>query len=117
VKRIIIVVVLLLFSLNLYSQDLKILPVSIEGNPNAFNIGVDKLLHFTTSYTIAYTTYHFLKPRIGNKKARAYAGILSFSAGVIKEVLDERYRTGYEKGDIIANMGGVLLFKYHISLK
>jgi len=68
VKRIIIVL-LSLFSLNLCSQNLKILPVSIEGSPNTFNIGVDKLLHFTTSYTIAYTTYHFLKPRIGNKKA------------------------------------------------
>jgi len=80
-------------------------------------MGGDKILHFTASYAISHTTYHYLQPKLGHKKAKTYSIIASLGIGIIKEIIDERYRTGYEKGDIVANMGGVLLFKYHISLK
>lgn len=98
-----------------FSQSIE--PVRLSGPIQPFNMGVDKMLHFATSYTIAYTSYHFLEPRIGKRKARVWAGTLSLTAGIIKEIIDEKYRKGYEQGDIIANMGGVLLWRYDIKYR
>jgi len=101
VKRIIIIVIFLFLSLNLSSQTFK-----VEG---------DKILHFITSYTISYTTYHYLQPKIGHKKAKTYSIVASLGIGIIKEIIDERYRKGWEAGDMYANAGGVVLFRFDLT--
>jgi len=102
VKRIIIVVIFLFLSLNLSAQK--------------FKMGGDKMLHFTASYTISHITYHYLQPKLGHKKAKTYSIITSLGTGIIKEIIDERYRGGWEQGDIYANMGGIILFRIDIPL-
>ena len=98
-KRIIIIVVLLFFFLTKSAQTLQLR-----------NHG-DKILHFTGSYFIAYTTYHYLQPKIGHKKAKTYSIATSIGIGILKEIIDERYRKGWEAGDMYANMGGIVLFR------
>ena len=93
-------ILFLLFSLNTYSQSLK--------------IGGDKILHFTASYTISYTTYHYLQPKIGHKKAKTYSIVASLGIGILKEIIDERYRKGWEAGDMYANAGGIVLFRFDL---
>ena len=104
-KRIIILLLLLL-SLNSYSQTLKIPPMRNGG---------DKILHFTASYVISYTTYHYLQPKIGHKKAKIYSIGTSVGIGIIKEIIDERYRKGWEAGDMYANLSGIILFRLDLS--
>ena len=89
----------------LFSQSFKTPPLKMGG---------DKIFHFITSYTISYTTYHYLQPKIGHKKAKRYSTITSLGIGIIKEIVDERYRKGWEKGDMYANMGGIILFRYDL---
>ena len=79
-------------------------------------MGGDKMLHFTASYTISHITYHYLQPRVGYKKAKIYSTIISLGTGIIKEIIDERYRGGWEQGDIYTNMGGIILFRIDIPL-
>ena len=96
----------LLFSLNVHSQSFKIPPIKVED---------DKMFHFIASYTINYTTYHYLQPKIGHKKAKRYSTITSLGIGIIKEIIDERYRKGWEVGDMYANVGGIVLFRYDLT--
>ena len=105
-KRIIIFLLLFL-SLNSYSQSFKIPPLRMGG---------DKILHFATSYTISYTTYHYLQPKIGHKKAKIYSTAATIGMGIIKEIIDERYRKGWEAGDMYANVGGIVLFRLDLKL-
>jgi len=105
VKRIFTLLFLFL-SLNSYSQTLKIPPLRMNG---------DKILHFSASYVISYTTYHYLQPRIGHKKAKTYSILTSLGVGIMKEIIDERYRKGWEAGDIYANTGGIILFRLDLS--
>jgi hypothetical protein len=104
-KRVIILLLLFL-SLSSYSQTLKIPPMRNGG---------DKILHFTASYVISYTTYHYLQPKIGHKKAKTYSILTSLGVGIMKEIIDERYRKGWEAGDIYANTGGIILFRLDLS--
>jgi len=104
-KRIVIFLLLFL-SLNSYSQ--------ISYKPS-FKGGGDKILHFTASYVISYTTYHYLQPKIGHKKAKIYSIGTSVGIGIIKEIIDERYRKGWEAGDMYANMSGIILFRLDLS--
>tara|TARA_R100000951_G_scaffold68219_1_gene57574 strand:- start:298 stop:675 length:378 start_codon:yes stop_codon:yes gene_type:complete len=106
-KRLFQLLVTSLITIQLYSQDITIPP---------FEMGKDKILHFTASYTIAYTTYHYLQPRIGSRRARLYGSGISLGIGILKEVVDERYRKGWEAGDLYANIGGIILFRLDIPL-
>ena len=76
-KRIIIIVVLLFFFLTKSAQTLQLR-----------NHG-DKILHFTGSYFIAYTTYHYLQPKIGHKKAKTYSIATSIGIGILKEIVEK----------------------------
>lgn len=106
-KRLFLLLVTSLIAIQLYSQDIMIPP---------FEMGGDKILHFTASYTIAYTAYHYLQPRIGSRRARLYGSGISLGIGILKEVVDQRYRKGWEAGDLYANMGGIILFRIDIPL-
>ena len=106
-KRLITILVTVLSIYQLQAQTIEIPP---------FRGGGDKILHFTASYTIAYTTYELLQPRIGSRRARLYGSGISLGVGVLKEVVDQRYRKGWEAGDLYANMGGILLFRLDIPI-
>ena len=100
-KRIIIIVIFLFFFLTKSAQ--------------TFKMGGDKILHFTASYAISHTTYHYLQPKLGHKKAKTYSIIASLGIGILKEIIDERYRKGGEVEDMYANVGGVVLFKFDLT--
>ena len=100
-KRIIILLLLFL-SLSSYSQSFEVPPLRMGG---------DKILHFATSYAISYTTYHYLQPKIGHKKAKTYSTVATVGIGIAKEIIDERYRKGWEAGDMYANVSGIVLFR------
>ena len=106
-KRILMILVTFLSIIQLQAQTIEIPP---------FRGGGDKILHFTASYTIAYTTYQYLQPRIGSRRARLYGSGISLGIGILKEVIDEHYRKGWEAGDLYANMGGILLFRLDIPI-
>ena len=99
-KRIIIVVIFLFFFLTNSAQ--------------TFKMGGDKILHFSASYAISHTTYHYLQPKLGHKKAKTYSIIASLGIGILKEIIDERYRKGGEIEDMCANVGGVVLFRFDL---
>lgn len=101
-KRIIFIVIFLFLSLNSYSQSFEVPPLRMGG---------DKILHFAASYAISYTTYHYLQPKLGHKKAKTYSIVASLGIGIIKEIIDERYRKGWEAGDMYANVSGIVLFR------
>ena len=103
----IIILLLLFLSLSSYSQSFEIPPLRMGG---------DKILHFATSYTISYTTYHYLQPKIGHKKAKIYSTAATIGMGIIKEIIDERYRKGWEAGDMYANVGVIVLFRLDLKL-
>jgi len=115
-KKLISILVTSFLIIQLYAQDNTIPPVRLSGPIQPFNMGIDKVLHFATSYTIAYTTYQYLQPRIGSRRARLYGSCISLGVGILKEVVDERYRKGWEAGDLYANIGGILLFRLDIPL-
>jgi len=100
-KRIVIFLLLFL-SLSSYSQSFEVPPLRMGG---------DKILHFATSYAISYTTYYYLQPKLGHKKAKTYSIITSLGIGILKEIIDERYRNGWEAGDMYANACGIVLFR------
>jgi len=101
VKRIIIIVIFLFFFLTKSAQ--------------TFKMGGDKILHFTASYAISHTTYHYLQPKLGHKKAKTYSIVASLGIGILKEIIDERYRKGWEAGDMYANAGGIVLFRFDLT--
>ena len=78
-------------------------------------MGGDKILHFTASYAISHTTYHYLQPKLGHKKAKTYSIVASLGIGILKEIIDERYRKGGEVEDMYANVGGVVLFRFDLT--
>lgn len=77
--------------------------------------GGDKILHFAGSYVISYNSYKFLLPRYGEKKAKLYSSLISIGVGITKEIIDEKYRKGWEVEDMYANAGGILLFRVSIN--
>jgi hypothetical protein len=104
-KKLLLIVMLSLLSIKSYSQTYKIPP---------FKRGGDKILHFTCSYIIQYNSYKWLEPRYGAKKARLYSTLLTLGIGAGKEFIDQRYRKGWELGDMYANSAAVVLFRIEI---
>jgi len=101
-KKLLLTVILSLISIKSYSQ--------FNYQPS-FKGGGDKILHFTCSYIIQYNSYNFLEPRVGKKKAKLYSTLLTLGIGAGKELIDQRYRKGWEAGDMYANSAAVVLFR------
>lgn len=78
-------------------------------------IGYDKVLHFSCSYIIQHSAYNYLEPRFGKKKAKLYSTIITLSIGAGKEIIDQRYRKGWEAGDMYANTAAIILFRYDLT--
>jgi len=96
-KKLLLMVILSVFAITSQSQTI--------------GLEKDKILHFAASYTISYQSYKYLEPRYGKQKAKLYSTILSLSIGIAKEIIDERYRKGWEPGDMVANGGGIIIFR------
>ena len=86
--------------------------ISIESHTQT--IGYDKVLHFSCSYIIQHNTYRFLEPRVGKKKAKLYSTVITLSVGAGKELIDQKYRGGWEVQDMYANGLAVTIFRYEI---
>jgi len=104
-KKLLLTVILSLISIKSYSQ--------FNYQPS-FKGGGDKILHFTCSYIIQYNSYNFLEPRVGKKKAKLYSTLLTLGIGAGKELIDQRYRKGWEAGDMYANSAAVVLFRLEL---
>jgi len=100
-KKLLLIVTTLLLYLNTSAQFVELPPLRNGG---------DKILHFSASYVISYNTYNFMEPRYGHKRALIYSSIASLVVGIGKEIYDERYSKGWEKGDMYANGIGITLF-------
>lgn len=105
-KKLILTVILSFFLIKSHAQ--------FNYQPS-FKGGGDKILHFAFSYAISYNSYNFLEPRYGKKKARLYSSLISLGVGITKEIVDEKYRKGWEAGDMYANMVGIVLFRVSIN--
>ena len=103
-KKLLLMVLISMFSIKSYSQT----------TVPKLSIGYDKILHFTCSYIIQHESYKFLEPRVGKKKAKLYSTILTLSIGACKELVDQRYRSGWEIQDMYANSLAVTIFRYEI---
>ena len=106
-KRLLLIVILIL-PINMQPQSLKLPPMKVGG---------DKMLHFAASYAISYHSYKWIEPRYGKDNAKIYSTLISVGIGVGKEIIDEKYRKGWEVGDVYANFGGIILFRYTINQK
>jgi len=104
-RKLLLMVILSMFSIKAFTQSYNIPP---------FKRGGDKVLHFTCSYIIQYNAYNYLEPRFGKKKAKLYSTIITLSIGAGKEIIDQRYRKGWEAGDMYANTAAIILFRYEI---
>jgi hypothetical protein len=98
-------VIVSLISIKSYSQSYNIPP---------FKRGGDKILHFTCSYIIQYNSYNWLEPRLGKKKAKLYSTLLTLGIGASKEIIDQKFRKGWEAGDMYANSAAIMLFRIEL---
>tara|TARA_R110002020_G_scaffold82359_2_gene203756 strand:+ start:673 stop:996 length:324 start_codon:yes stop_codon:yes gene_type:complete len=104
-KKLLLMVIVSLISIKSYSQSYNIPP---------FKRGGDKILHFTCSYIIQYNSYNWLEPRLGKKKAKLYSTLLTLGIGASKEIIDQKFRKGWEAGDMYANSAAIMLFRIEL---
>jgi len=108
-----ILTLFLFISTNLQSQSLH--EIGLFDHRPVLGNGGDKILHFTCSYVIAYNTYKYFEYRVPKKRARLYSVLVPLVVGAAKEFIDEKYRKGWEKEDMYANIGGIILFRYDLT--
>ena len=73
-------------------------------------LAIDKLQHFSYSCLISLGCQYVLvnKYNNGEKNALPLSSILSFSAGLLKELNDNRGKNGYfSMKDMVANLAGI----------
>ena len=92
------IILFLILSLSSNSQTFKVPPLRNGG---------DKIVHFAVSYTLTYNSYNYLKNKMPKRRAKIYSTLIATGAGIAKEIIDEKWRKGYELGDITANSFGI----------
>ena len=92
------IILFLFLSLSSISQTFKVPPLRNGG---------DKIVHFAVSYTLTYNSYNYLKHKMPKRRAKIYSTLIATGAGIAKEIIDEKWRKGYELGDITANSAGI----------
>lgn len=81
-------------------------------------LAIDKLQHFTYSCLISLGCQYILVNKYENSESVSLpiSSGLSFSAGLLKELNDNRAKNGYfSVKDIVANLGGIFLASIIIS--
>ena len=74
-------------------------------------IAIDKVQHFMYSVFVSLGTQYVLvkKIQMNENAALPLSSLLSFSAGLLKEINDNRFNNGFfSKKDMVANSFGIL---------
>ena len=108
-KRRIIVLFTLLINFSFAGED----STSIKNKNNRIDdwIAIDKVQHFMYSAFVSFGTQYVLvnKIQMNENEALPFSSILSFSAGLLKEINDNRSKNGFfSKKDMIANSFGIV---------
>ena len=112
-----ILIIFFFISFSYCSQDTSV--VSLENNARIDEwFAIDKAQHFLYSTFVALGTQYALVNKLKMKENAALpiSSLLSFSAGLLKEINDNRSRNGYfSKKDMVANSFGILFASIFIS--
>ena len=108
-KRWIIVFLILLVNCSFAGED----STSIKNKNNRIDewFAIDKVQHFMYSAFVSFGTQYVLvnKIQMNENEAMPFSSLLSFSAGVLKEINDNRSKNGFfSKKDMIANSFGIV---------
>ena len=75
-------------------------------------IAIDKLQHFSYSLLISLGCQYVLVNKVNNteKSSLPISSAFSFSAGLLKEINDQKGKNGYfSLKDMVANVGGIMV--------
>ena len=108
-KRFIIVFFILLINFSFAGED----STSIKNKNNQIDewFAIDKVQHFMYSTFVSFGTQYVLvnKIQMNENAALPLSSLLSFSAGLLKEINDNRSKNGFfSKKDMIANSFGIV---------
>ena len=109
-KRCIIVLFILLINFSFASED----STFIKNKNNQIDewFAIDKVQHFMYSAFVSFGTQYVLvnKIQMNENEALPFSSLLSFSAGLLKEINDNRSKNGFfSKKDMVANSFGIVL--------
>ena len=111
------ILIIFFISFSYCSKDTSV--VSLENNARIDEwFAIDKAQHFLYSTFVALGTQYALVNKLKMKENAALpiSSSLSFSAGLLKEINDNRGRNGYfSKKDMVANSFGILFACIFIS--
>ena len=115
-KRWIIVLLILLVNCSFAGED----STSIKNKNNRIDnwFAVDKVQHFMYSAFVSFGTQYVLvnKIQMNEDEALPFSSLLSFSAGLLKEINDNRSKNGFfSKKDMVANSLGIVFSSIIIS--
>ena len=74
-------------------------------------LAIDKVQHFMYSAFVSFGTQYVLvnKIQMNENEALLFSSLLSFSAGLLKEINDNRSKNGFfSKKDMVANSFGIV---------
>ena len=108
-KRCIIVLFILLINFSFASED----STFIKNKNNQIDewFAIDKVQHFMYSTFVSFGTQYVLvnKIQMNENAALPLSSLLSFSAGLLKEINDNRSKNGFfSKKDMVANSFGIV---------
>ena len=108
-KRCIIVLFILLINFSFASED----STFIKNKNNQIDewFAIDKVQHFMYSVFVSFGTQYVLvnKIQMNENEALPLSSLLSFSAGLLKEINDNRSKNGFfSKKDMVANSFGIV---------
>ena len=108
-KRCIIVLFILLINFSFASED----STFIKNKNNQIDewFAIDKVQHFMYSAFVSFGTQYVLvnKIQMNENEALPLSSLLSFSAGLLKEINDNRSKNGFfSKKDMVANSFGIV---------
>ena len=108
-KRSIIILFFFLINLSFAGED----SASIKNKNNQIDdwFAVDKVQHFMYSAFVSFGTQYVLvnKIQMNENEALPLSSLLSFSAGLLKEINDNRSKNGFfSKKDMVANSFGIV---------
>ena len=108
-KRWIIVLFTLLMNFSFAGEDSTF--IKNENNQIDEWFAIDKVQHFMYSAFVSFGTQYVLVNKIQMNESEAVlsSSLLSFSAGVLKEINDNRSKNGFfSKKDMVANSFGIV---------
>ena len=105
------IVILFFFLLNLSFAGEDSAPIKNKNNQIDEWFAIDKVQHFMYSAFVSFGTQYVLvnKIQMNENEALPLSSLLSFSAGLLKEINDNRSKNGFfSKKDMVANSFGIV---------